>query len=743
MNQKFLQENFNAVDRIEGKAKVTGSARYAAEYKLENRAYGVLVTSSIAKGRIKTIDSKKAEATAGVLSVLTHLNRPQVPGWDKTANTNQASRVEGQEFRVFYDDKIHFNHQPVALVIADTIERAIQAANLVKVTYEKEQHHTDIFANHSSAIKPKREKNYSRGSKEAFDSSAVKIEVQYTTPIQVHNPLEMHAATVNWNGVDSLTDYNKTQAVKLAQSDIAKAFELKPESIEVSSPFVGGAFGSSSRIWPPEMAAILGAKKVGRPVTVMAARDQVFNMVGYRPASIQKIQIGAETDGTLKSISHSVIGGTSTYEEFAERITDPTKAFYKCENLSTNYKLLPLDMSTPCWTRGPGETSGSFALESAMDELSYALDLNPLALRLKNYADKDPQTGFEWSSNYLKECYRKAAAKFGWDKRNKTPRSMKSGNWLVGMGMSGGIYKADRSEASARVTLRRDGSLLVQSSVADVGPGSATVMAQIAADAFGIDLHRVEFQWGNSLFPKAPGQFGSHTTASVGSAVYDAVKSLQKRMKELAVNNSDTPMISANIDDLFLENGTIVDRKTGKKLSYTELLKQNNLPDLQVTADSKSGSEKEQFSGKSFCAHFVEVLVHPTTGVVKVNRVITAVDAGKIINHKTATSQVYGSIVWGIGISLMEEGLVDHRYGRYVNNNLADYHVPVNADIPDIEVIFIDKPDPIISPVGVKGLGEIGLVGFSAAVANAVYHATGKRIRSLPITADKLLDENV
>jgi xanthine dehydrogenase YagR molybdenum-binding subunit len=740
VKKNLLSKEINAVDRIEAIAKVTGNARYAAEYKPENRAYGVLVTSTIAKGKIKSINSKKAEMLPGVLSVLTHLNRPQVPGWQKPAGKEENSRVEGQEFRVFYDNRIYYDHQPVALVIADTFERATHAATLVEVTYLKESHQTDIFVNHSKAIKPKREKDYSRGSKNAFDSSSVKMDAEYTTPIQVHNPMEMHAATVSWNGLNSLKDYNKTQAVKITQSDIVKAFELKPEDVEVISPFVGGAFGSSSRIWPPEMAAILGAKMVGRPVTIVATRDQVFNMVGYRPASIQKMRLGAEIDGTLKFISHEVIGGTSTYEEFTERITDPTRAFYQCENLYTSYQLLPLDLSTPCWTRGPGETSGSFALESAMDELSYTLNMDPLDLRLKNYADKDPQNGLPWSSNYLKDCYQKAADKFGWKKRNPAPRSMKSGNWLLGMGMSGGIYKADRSEASASATLHLDGSLLVQSSVADVGPGSATVLTQIAADAFGVGIKQVEFKWGNSSFPKAPGQFGSHTTASVGSAVHDAVKSLQIKMKELAINAAGSLTSGADTKDFFFENGMIVNRNSLKKLSYADLLKHAKLSELKVVVDSKSGSEKEQFSSKSFCAQFVEVLVHPETGVVKVNRVVTAVDAGKIINYKTATSQVYGSVVWGIGISLMEEGIIDHRYGRYVNNALADYHLPVNADIPDIEVIFIDKPDSILSPVGVKGLGEIGLIGFSAAVANAVYHATGKRIRSLPITADKLMD---
>jgi len=735
--KKLRYEPGKTVSRIEGKAKVTGAARYAAEYKPEGVLFGVLVTSTISKGIIENIASQKAENAPGVAAVLTHLNRPEVPGWNKEQQAQ--SRVEGKEFRVFDDNRIYYDHQPVALVIADSLERANYAASLVKITYRKDLHQTDFTRNHEKAYKPKRTEDYSRGSDQAFQSAAVKIEAEYTTPFQVHNPMEMHAATVEWKGYDKLTDYNKTQAVKMARKEITTAFELKEEDVEVHSPFVGGAFGSSSRVWPPEMAAILGSKKVGRPVTVMAKRDQVFNMVGYRPASVQKFSIGAEENGMLNAIKQDVIGSTSTYEEFTERITDPTKTLYACPNLHTTYKLLPLDMSTPCWTRGPGETSGSFALECAMDELSYALKMDPMKLRLKNFAEKDPESGHAWTSNYLKECYEKAAETFGWNKRNPVPGSMKSDGWQLGLGMSGGIYKSERSPAWASATLRPNGRLIIQSSVADVGPGSATVMTQIAADAFGISISNVEFEWGNSTFPTAPGQFGSHTTASVGSAVHDAVKALQERLKELAVNTENAPLSGKKTNDLLIENGMITDSEKKQKWQFADLLSQHQLSELKVTTESKSGNEKEQFSGKSFCAHFVEVLVHPLTGTVKVSRVVTAIDAGTIINYKTATSQVYGSVIWGIGHSLMEEGIVDHRYGRYVNNDLAGYHVPVHADVPSIDVIFIDKPDPVINPMGTKGLGEIGIVGFSAAVANAVFHATGKRIRSLPITPEKII----
>lgn len=725
------------IDRIEGRQKVTGAAHYAAEYNIPNLHYGVMVNSSIAKGKIISINTKEAERAAGVVAVITHLNRPQVPGWEQ--KQQGGSRVEGQEFRVFYDNEIHFDRQPIALVIATTFERASYAASLVKASYQKEKASTDIKTNLDKAVQAKNAKDYSRGEKDAWKSAPVKLELEYLTPFQVHNPMETHAAIIIWRGADKITVYNKTQATKFAQQDIMKAFALKEENVEVHSPFVGGAFGSSSRIWPEEMAAILGAKKTGLPVNVMLRRDEAFNMVGYRPASVQKISIGAQADGTLTGILHEAWGTTSQYEKFTERITDPTKALYNCPNLTATYRLIPLDMSTPCWTRGPGETSGSFALESAIDELSYALKMDPLQLRLKNFAEKDPDKNKPWSSNYLRECYQLGAEKFGWKNRAPFPRSTQKNDWLTGMGMAAGIYHANRVPATVSATLRSDGTLLVQTSVADAGPGSATIMTQIAAEAMSMDIKKITFQWGHSAFPPAPGQFGSQTTASTGSGVHDAVKDLQKKLMGMLINKQDSSFGGAAIDDIVFEKEMVHLKSKNLSLSYSDVLKQLSLNELKTQFESKPSEEKEAYSGYSFSAHFVEVDVHALTGMVKINRVVCAVDAGHIVNKKTAASQVHGSVVWGVGIALMEEGILDHRYGRYVNNDFANYHLPVNTDIPEVEVIFTDKPDSILDPMGAKGLGEVGLIGFAAAVANAVYHATGKRVRDLPITSDKLI----
>jgi xanthine dehydrogenase YagR molybdenum-binding subunit len=703
------------LNRVEARAKVTGSARYAAEYPLKNITYGILVTSTIAKGHIVQIDSKAAEQVAGVLTVMSHLNSPPVPGYAK----NPASNIpifSGKEFKLFQDDRIHFNMQPLALVIADTLEHAQYAATLVKVNYEQEAHYTDIKDQLHTAIKPEKPSDYSRGQANAWQQAPVKFDLEYRTPIQVHNPMEPHAITAYWESDDKLLIFNKTQAVKTTQQQFSQYFNLKPENVKVHAPFVGGAFGSASRMWPHEMAAVMGAKKVGRPVKVVAAREQVFNMVGYRPYSVQKFRVGANVDGTLIGISHEAYGSVSQYEQFTERIIEPTKSMYNCANIETIYKLVPLDMSTPCPARGPGETSGSFAMESAMDELAYALNMDPLALRLKNFADKDLMNNKPWSSNYLKECYAVGAEKFGWSKRNPQPRSMQQNGMLVGWGMAAGIYKAERAPSSGYIKILMDGRAIIQSSVADTGPGSATILTQIAADALGINVGKVSINWGDAAYPYAPPQYGSHTTASAGAAIHEAAVALKKKFMDLI----PSAPLDATVD-------------------YIDILKRYNLPQLDVTIDSKPGPDAEQHSGKSFSAHFVEVLVHPATGEVRVSRVVSVIDAGRIMNHKTARSQVLGSVVWGIGLALMEEGIVDHRYGRYVNNNLADYHVPVNADIPQIDVHLIDQPDDHLNPMGAKGIGEIGLIGFTAAIANAVYHATGKRIRELPITPDKLL----
>jgi xanthine dehydrogenase YagR molybdenum-binding subunit len=693
------------ITRVDGRLKVTGSIRYAAEYPFPGLVYGAVVSSTIAKGTITGIDSKATESAPGVVAVVSHLNAPKIPGYEGGEH----------EIKTFNDSKIYFNGQPIALVIADTFERAKFAASLVKVQYSKEQHQTNIDAGLQNTFKPWGDgSDYLRGEANAYQNAPVKIEAEYRTPIHVHNAMEPFAMTAKWDG-DKVTVYTKSQYIKGMQREIMGMFKLPEENVTVNSKVIGGAFGSGSPLWPYAKAALIGAKMIGKPLKVVIDRGQMFTMVGYRSPAIQKLGMGATADGKLTGITHIATGETATYQQFAEGITSTTNILYDCPNVNTQYRLTRLDMSVPTYTRGPGETTGVFALESAVDELANALNMNPLEFRKKNYSEKDPEQSLPWSSKYLKECYEIGATHFGWDKRNQKPGLVMKDGWLVGYGVSNGVYGAGRAPCTAKARLSADGILLIQSSTSDMGPGTATVMVKIASDIINIPVENIKFELGNSSLPAAPGEYGSMTTSSVGSAVYEVCTALNEKFNQL-------------------------DGKSGAgDPDYARILKEHNLPFVEVTHKSGGTPNADKYSSHAYCVHFVEVNVHPTLGTVKVTRVVAALDGGKILNPITARSQVIGGAVWGISMALMEGGVLDHRYGKYVNNNLADYHFASNADVPQIEVLFVDKPDPVTNAMGSKGIGEVTIVGFAAAVANAVFNATGKRVRDLPITPDKLV----
>jgi xanthine dehydrogenase YagR molybdenum-binding subunit len=732
------------IDRVTGKAVVTGKAKYAAEYEIPAMTYGVLVGSTIAKGTITAIDSKAAEKAPGVLAVISYLNSPKVPGYDQGANPVKGP-TGGKGLQVFNDNIVRFNNQPIALVIADTFERAVYGASLVKAQYNKEEHQTnpEEMQKKGQPLEGTRYKDNIRGEADAYKNAAIKIEAEYVVPIEVHNPMELHSITALWEGEDKVTVYDKTQGVKSTQRSIMQAFKLQEPNVKVIAQFVGGGFGSALRTWPHEIAALIGAKKTGRPVKLVLTRDQMFTMVGYRPYTKQIIGLGATADGKLTGITHEADSITSSYEEFNEGSVNISRALYQCANVTTRYKVYSLDLSTPTWMRGPGEATGAFALESAMDELAYALKMDPIELRLRNYAETDPERNRPFSSKFLKEAYQLGADAIGWKDRNAAPGSTKEGEWQVGYGMGTGMFNAGRGTAKALARLYADGSLLVQSAVSDSGPGTATSMTQIAMQHMGLPVNKVTFELGDSSLPPGPTQGGSSTTSTLGSAVNDVCVSLKKKLAELVKDNSifhTENVHNVTAADLVFENGYMAlasDRS--RKITYTDVLKNAGLSQLEVTEESKAGEDQRKYATFSYSVHFVKVLVHPLTGVVRVAKVVSAADAGKIISPKTAESQIIGGAVGGIGMALMEEGVVDDRYGRWVNNNLADYHVPVQADVPHIQVLFVNKPDPILNPIGAKGMGEIALIGFAAAVANAVYHATGKRIRNLPITPDKLI----
>jgi xanthine dehydrogenase YagR molybdenum-binding subunit len=697
------------LSRVDGRMKVTGRAKYSAEYKVAGVTYGVLAGSTVTSGSIKTIDTKKAENAPGVLAVITYLNAPKIPGYQTDTPAAKGA------LKIFYDDKIFFNGQPVALVIADTFERALFAASLVKVTYNATTFQTNLKSNLSTGVSPHNGPDYLRGSGDAYKNAPVKVEQEYLIPTEVHNPMELHAIIASWDADDKVSVYDKTQGIKSTQRSIAQAFKLPQENVHVMSPFVGGAFGAALRTWPHEIAAVLAAKVVKKPVKLVLSRADMFTSVGYRPHTWQKIGLGATADGKLTGITHEASGQTSVYEDFTEGVVNISQLMYACPNVNTKYRLVSLNVNTPTPMRGPGEATGAFALESAMDELSYALNIDPIELRMRNYAETDPQTGKPYSSKFLNDAYKIGADAIGWSKRNAKPGTIKENGWLAGYGMAAGMFGAYRGSATVVARLLADGTLHIETAVTDIGPGTGTAMTTIASEVMGISSDKVNFKLGDSTMPPSPTQGGSSVTATVGSAVSDACTQLKEKLKEL---NGNSESASA---------------------SYAQILQQHNLPQLEVTVTSKGGPELGKYAMYSWSVHFMKVLVHPVTGVVKIQKGLSVADAGHIVSPKTARSQMIGGSIMGAGMALMEEAVIDHRYGRLMNNNFADYHVPVQADIPQIEALFVNKPDPYLNPMGAKGMGEIATIGVAAALANAVYNATGKRVRDLPITPDKLV----
>ena len=747
MNEQPLFKDGGVVgdrmNRVDGRLKVTGAAQYSAEYQLPGLVHGVLVGSTIAKGRIKSIDTKAAERAPGVLAVITHVNSIKVPGH---ANRSQPDEppTAGQPLRVFHDEKIVFNDQPIAIVVADTLERARYAARLVKTQYEADKHATNFNAHTDRAKVPAQAKknpkspqaDHDRGTVDGYKTAPVKMEMEYVIPSEMHNPMELQSIIAHWEAPGKLTVYDKVQAVKGTQRAFAKDWGIPESNVKVIATFVGGAFGNGLHNWPHETAAIIAAKQVNRPVKLVLTREQMFTMVGFRPHTWQRIGIGATPDGKLVGITHEATGQTSTYEDFTESTVQQTRMMYQSPNISTRYRILPLDISTPIWMRGPGEATGAFALESAMDELAHALNLDPMEFRLRNYTDVDPDNGKPWSTKYLKECYQMGAERIGWKNRQMKPGSNKQGDWLVGYGMGVGTFGANRGSAKAGARLLANGTVVLQSATTDIGPGTGTVMVQLAADALGMSPDKVRFELGNSLFPDAPSQGGSATVNTVGSAVVDACAALKEKLHQLA----GAAFSIAKPADIVIQGTQLsLANNAAAKVSYADLIKQNNGQEVAVVTESKPGDERKKYSMYSFSVHFAEVHVHQLTGEVRVKKMVSCADAGTIVNHKTASNQMIGGAVGGIGMALTEGATIDDRFGRYITKDLADYHVPVHADAPAIEVAFVDKPDLIVDSMGTKGIGEIAIIGAAPAIANAVFNATGKRIRELPITPDKLI----
>lgn len=726
------------LNRVDGKLKVTGGARYSAEIPQENLVYAVCFGSTIARGIITDIDTSAAENLPGVFGVITHQNLPDIlPSLFPDRDSEDSSLP-------LQDPSIHHSGQHIGVVIAETLEQATYGASLVRVSYEKETPLVEIDRERSKAYAPERvffkPAKFVRGNpEEAITSADVCLEETYTTPTEHHNPMEPHATIAVWEG-DKLTVYSSTQDNFGLKKFLVERFGISEENVRVVCQFIGGAFGCKYAVWKHIPLTVIAARLVDRPVKLVLTRQQMFDVVGHRSTTEQQVKLGATSDGRLTAIIHEGISHTSMLEEFVEAFTNSTHMMYACPNLLTYQQVVRLNKGTPTYMRGPGEAPGSFALESALDELGYLLQIDLIELRLCNYADVDPDSNLPWSSKSLKECYQIGAEKFGWSQRNPKPGSMRDGRYLVGMGMASSSYPVFNMSATAKAYILRDGSAIIQSGSHAMGQGLATVMTQLAADNLGIPVERVRFELGDTKLPRAPVSGGSMTTSSVGTAVHGVAQALQAKILELARNDQDSPLYQVPETDILIENGRLFlssRPQTGE--TYTSLLTRHNLDKVEVEHNTESKPEAPKFSKYAFGAQFVEVRIDPDFGEVRVSRYTGAFACGRILNKKTARSQFIGGIIMGIGMALMEETVSDPHLGRIMNANLGEYHVPVNADIPNIDIHMLEEKDPHVNPIGTKGIGEIGITGVAAAIANAVYHATGKRIRDLPITPDKVM----
>lgn len=683
-----------ALDRIDGPKKVTGTATYAFEYAVDDVTYAFPVQSTIAKGRIVSVDTGAAQAIPGVITVLTHENAPRLKP------QNEA------ELAVLQSNAVAYRGQFVALVIAETLEVARQAADAVVVRYEEQPHDVGLSIDRSDLYKPdKVNPNYetdtaSGDAEAALASAAVSIDHTYTTPAYHNNPLEPHATIAMWSS-DGVTLYDSNQGSHMMRDKVAQAFGLEPERVRVISPYVGGGFGSKGTAHPHVILTVMGAQVIGRPVKFALTRQHMFAVAGYRTPTIQRIRLGAGKDGRLTAIAHDVVEQTSTLQEFAEQTAIVTRMMYAAPNRSTTHRLARLDVPTPAWMRAPGECPGMYALEAAMDELAIACGLDPIELRVQNEPTVDPETGHPFSSRGLVACLREGARRFGWQAHNPQPGKHADGRWLSGSGVAASTYPTRRRPSTAIARVDREGRYSVLIDASDIGTGAWTVLTQIAADALDVPLERVHLEIGDTLLPRASLAGGSMGTASWGTAIVEAAHKLRTRLQE--------------------EHGVIP------------------AEGLEATGEGEENPEAKRFAMHAFGAQFVEVRVNRDTGEVRVPRLLGVFAAGRIMNPKLARSQLLGGMTMGVSMALHEESVMDPRFGDYVNHDFAEYHIATNADVGTIDVSWIDEDDPYINPMGAKGIGEIGIVGTAAAIANAVYHATGIRVRDLPITLDKLL----
>ncbi|SFH82323.1 xanthine dehydrogenase family protein molybdopterin-binding subunit [Halpernia frigidisoli] len=742
-----LKQIGNPLSRLEGVQKVTGSAKYSGEYNVPNLLQGYIVNSTITKGKIIEIDEKAARSLKGVIEIFSHKKRPKLAWFDIMYSDMDAP--QGVPLKPLYNDEIFYNGQPIALVVAETFEIARYAASLIVVKYEEETFKTDLITNLDLARPPKKgllqlimpTPEIKRGDfDKSYSNSNSQYQGQFIHQEQHHNPLELFATTTVYEGDGKITVYDKTQGTNNCQVYIGNVFGLHYKDVRVISTYVGGGFGSGLRPQYQVFMSVMASIALKRNVRVTMDRAQMFTF-GYRPKSVQNTKFATDKDGKVVALYHQALCETSQYEDYSENIVNWGNILYPAENTKTDYQLVPLDNSSPLDMRAPGGSTAMHAIESTIDQLSYQNNIDPLEFRILNYSERDVSTDKPFSSKELMQCYLQGADKFGWNDRNPAPRSTKRGKRLVGTGMSSGIWEVMTIPTRASAEIDAEGKLTVKSAVTDIGTGTLTVMTQIASDSMGVDIEDVNFIYGDSSLPLSPIQGGSYTTGILGSAVKAACNKLQKTLFKIAKKMDNSPFLSSKFQDVEFQGAEIfLKNDNSKKIAFVDIVAFNGGKNIKEKKfNSLNNSKKKKYTSAAHSAAFVEVEVDEELGVITVTRALTAVAAGKIINPKTAASQIKGGMIWGISKVLFEETLTDHNFGRHLNTNLGEYHIPTHADVHQLDVIFVEEKDEIINELGIKGVGEIGLCSMSPAIANAIYHATGKRMNNLPIHFNELI----
>ena len=727
--------------RYEGIAKVTGKVKYAAEFSERfpkvDLAYAYIVQATIPNGSIASIDQRAAQSAPGVISILTPFNAPKL-------NQGPPEPPARRNLSLLQDKTVSYNGQPIAVVVAKSLNEAKFAARLLKIKYAAKPAQVNFMERLGQATWPqnpgKEPPGNHRGDVQAgFAKSAVTIEQTYITPIQHHNPMEPHATIAWWEG-EKLNVYDATQYISGVKMSLAKTLDVPIDYVHVVDPVVGGGFGSKGSMWSHVPLCAMAAKVTGKPVKLVLEREQMFGPVGGRPSTVNKIKLGASADGKLLAMQQDVVMNASVMEDFTEHSANPAKNLYSSAANSVSEKVVEVNLGVSTFMRAPGEAPGTAVLEIAMDELAEKLKMDPVQLRLANYAEKDPSHDRPWTDKHLRDCYSQAADRFGWTKRSATPGTMTEGNSFIGYGMATATYPANRSAAQAVVRMLPGGKMFVGSGTQDLGTGTYTIMAQQAAAGLGIDPTMVEVKLGDSTLPKAPVSGGSQSSASVLPAIQDAAMQLKLKLADLAVVDAASPLHGLKTVDIDAKDGKLINKNNPSQAdSLVDLISRNGNKPVEAMGSAEPSEGKDAMSSNSWSAVFVEVAVDKDTHMVKVRRVVGTYDIGTLLNEKTGKNQLMGGIVWGVSFALYEGAQIDPVYGRVVNESLAEYHVPVNADIGEIDVTVLNIPDLKFNPIGSRGIGEIGITGAAAAVANAIYNATGKRVREYPITPDKIM----